>query len=206
MRLVIPCVLLLSAHAAAQEAPTPHYVVECAAQFARTTSHADLVALYGADNVTFETVNREEGETANATVLFAQDPERRLDIEWYDESNRSLPSRIIVFGEQNQWVGPLGIRNGMTIEEIEQRAGKPFKINGFGFDVAGAGHFQETALEDLPGGCSFDGYFDIEGGLPPDHLSRFVGEVEIDSNDADLLTLKPKLWSYSLTYSPPSLD
>lgn len=200
-------VLLLPAHASAQKQHTQpqQYVVECAAQFARTASHVDLVRRYGAKNVSYAIVDR-DGETANATVLFAQDPQRRLDIEWYDESRRRLPSRIVVFGEQNQWIGPLGIRNGMTIEEIEKRAGKPFRINGFGFDVAGAGHFEETVLGKLPGGCAFGGYFEIMDGLPPDHLNRFIGEVEIDSNDPDLRSLKPILWSYSLTYPPQSTD
>lgn len=189
-----------------QRNPPEGYKIECRAPFARTASHADLVKHFGASNVTFETVNREGGEEAKATVLFSKDPTRRLEIEWRDGRKRQRPSTITVFGEGNQWIGPLGIRNGMTIQEIEQRAGKPFKINGFGFDVGGAAHFAETALEKLPGGCAFGGYFDIEGGLPPEHLSRFNGEVEIESNDPDLLTLKPRLWIYTLTYLPPSSD
>jgi len=195
----------MSSHALAREA-LPQLTVECRAQFARTAGHADIVKFYGRKNVTFETVNRAEGETVKATVLFAKDPRRRLEIEWHDGKKRRRPSMITVFGEDNQWIGPLGIRNGMTIQEVEQRAGKPFRINGFGFDVAGAGHFEETALAKLPGGCAIGAHFDIEGGLPPEPLQRFIGEVEIASNDPDLLTLKPRLWIYTLIYPLPGAE
>jgi hypothetical protein len=201
--------LTLASPALAQEkakekaqAPLPRYVVECRGPFARSATHADLVKVYGAKNVSFEDVNRAEGETVKATVLFKKSDVRRLEIEWYDGKKRARPSVITVFGAMNQWTGPLGIRNGMTIQEIEKRAGKPFRINGFAFDVAGAGHFADTKLEKLPGGCEFGGHFEIEGGQPPEHLKRFIGEVEIDSNDPDLLTLKPKLWIWSLRYPP----
>lgn len=199
--------LALASPSLAQEprSPLSQYSIECRGPFARTTSHVDLVKVYGAKNVTFENVNRAEGEVVKATVLFAKDPQRRLDIEWHDVKRRRQPSTITVLGENSRWIGPLGIKTGMTIQDIEQRAGKPFKINGFGFDVAGAGHFAETKLETLPGGCAFGGHFDIEGGLPPEPLKRFIGEVEIDSNDADLLTLKPTLWIFTLTYPSPGV-
>lgn len=196
---------LVTTPALAQNAPKipqPRYEVACRGQFAKTASHADLVKAYGAKNVTFEKVNRAEGELANASVVFGKDPARRLEIEWYDEKKRKNPSTITVFGVENRWIGPFGITNGMTIQRIEQIAGKPFKINGFAFDVAGRGHFEGTKLETIAGGCSFNGHFDIEGGQPPEHLKRFIGEVEIDSNDPDLLTLKPKLWIYTLSYPP----
>jgi hypothetical protein len=139
-----------------------------------------------------------------ATILFANDPKRRLEIEWFDAKKRARPSVITVFGE-SQWVGPLGVRNGMTIQEIEKLAGRPFRINGFQFDVAGAAHVEGTKLEKLPGGCTFGGHFDIDGGLPAgEQFKRFVGEVEIDSNDPLLLTLKPKLWIYTLSYPAPA--
>jgi hypothetical protein len=200
----ITTVLILASPLAAQPAPQipqPRYVVECRGQFGPKATHADLVKIYGARNVTFEEVTRAEGEKVKASVIFSKDPTRRLEIEWFDEKKRAKPNVITVFSEKNQWTGPLGIRNGMTIQEIERRAGKPFKINGFEFDVAGAGHFEGTKLEKLPGGCSFGGHFDIDRALPHE-LRRFVGEVEIDSNDPDLLTLNPKLWIYTLSYPP----
>jgi len=182
--------------------PQPRYELACRGPFSKTASHADLVKRYGAKNVTFEDVNRAEGEIVKATVLFSKDETRRLEIEWYDEEKRR-PSVITVFGEKNRWIGPFGITNGMGIERIEQIAGAPFRINGFEFDVAGAIHAEGTRLEKLPGGCSFGGHFDIEGGLPAgEEYKRFVGEVEIPSDDALLRTLKPKLWIYTLSYPP----
>lgn len=200
--------LVIGAPALAHESNNSRsqYIVECRAQFARTASHADLVRVYGADKVSFSNVNRAEGEVVKATVLFAKDARRRLEIEWHDPKKRRRPSVITIFGEENLWIGPLGIKSGMPIQDIEQRAGKPFKINGFGFDVAGAGHFEGTTLDKLPGGCVFGAHFDIEGGVPPEHLKRFNGEVTIDSNDADLLTLKPRLWIYTLTYPSSAVD
>lgn len=198
---------LLAAPALAQQKPDqkpqipqPRYELACRGQFSKAASHADLVKRYGAKNVTYEDVNRAEGEVVKASVLFSKDPARRLEIEWYDEEKRSRPSTITVFGEKNRWIGPYGITNGMGIARIEQIAGKPFRINGFAFDVAGKGHFEGTKLETLAGGCTFSGHFDIEGGQPPEHLKHFIGEVEIPSDDKDLRSLKPVLWIWTLSY------
>lgn len=204
--LALSFLLVSPALAQAPRSPQPLYSLECRAPFSKTASHAALVKLYGAKNVTFESVMRADGDAVKATVLFARDKRRRLEVEWHDGKKRRRPSTMTVFGENNQWVGPFGIKNGMTIQEIQERAGKPFKINGFGFDVAGAGHFEQTKLEMLPGGCVFGAHFDIEGGVPPAHLERFNGDVEIASNDPDLLTLKPKLWIYTLTYLSSAAD
>ncbi|MBS4083308.1 MAG: hypothetical protein KGZ73_07135 [Rhizobiales bacterium] len=194
--------LLLASPALAQQpqTPQPRYEIACRGQFGPNATHADLVKIYSAKNVTFEEVGRAEGEKAKATVIFAKDPARRLEIEWFDGKKRARPSVITVFGENNRWTGPLGIKNGLTIQEIEKIAGKPFRINGFAFDVAGYAHVEGTRLEKLPGGCAFGGHFEIEGGQPPEHLKRFIGEVEIPSDDKDLLTLKPKLWLWTLSY------
>lgn len=202
MKRIILVLAVLTTPTLAQNAPQipqPQYRVECRGQFGPNATHADLVKAYGARNVTFEEVGRAEGELAKASVIYSKDAKRRIEIEWFDEEKRARPSVITVFGPMNQWIGPLGIRNGMTIQEIERRAGKPFKINGFEFDVAGAAHVEGTKLEKLPGGCTFGGHFDIDRALPHE-LKRFVGEVEIDSNDKDLLTLNPKLWIYTLSY------
>lgn len=185
----------------APQIPQPRYEIVCRGQFGPNATHADLVKAYGAKNVTVEEVARAEGEVVVASVVFAKDPSRRLEVEWFDEEKKARPAVITVFGEKNKWIGPFGIRNGMTIQRIEQIAGKPFRINGFGFDVAGKGHFEGTKLEKLTGGCSFGAHFEIEGGQPPEHLKRFIGEVEIGSNDPDLLSLKPKLWIFTLSYS-----
>jgi hypothetical protein len=201
---------LLTSPALAQQPkpqiPQPRYIIECRAQFGPNATHEDLVRVYGAKNVTIEEVSRAEGEVVVASVIFAKIPTHRLEVEWFDEEKRARPSTITVFGEKNRWIGPFGITNGMTIQRIEQIAGRPFKINGFAFDVAGKGHFEGTKLEKLAGGCSFGAHFEIDGGQPPEHLKHFIGEVEIASNDKDLLTLRPRMWIFTLSYPPPNAD
>jgi hypothetical protein len=195
--------LLLAAPALAQQKPL---TLECAGPLSRNATHTALVKAFGAKNVTYADVSRAEGEMVKATILFADDPKRRVEIEWFDAKKRARPSVITVFGP-SQWTGPFGVKNGMTIQEMEKLAGKPFKINGFEFDVAGAAHVEGTKLEKLPGGCTFGGHFEIEGHLPPgEQYKRFVGEVEIDSNDPLLLSLKPRLWIYALSYPAPNAE
>jgi hypothetical protein len=199
---------LLAAPALAQQKaqiPQPQYQIDCRrlAIFAGNTSHAKLVKRFGAKNVTIEDVKRgEEAEEVNVTVLFAKDPTRRLEIQWLDPSGRTCPTNIEVSGEKNRWLAPYGVKIGMTIQDVEKRNGAPFKIHGFAFDYAGSTIFGESKLGRLPGRCSLHAYFEIEGGQPPDHLKKFIGEVEIDSNDKDLLTLKPKIRAYSIGFPP----
>src|SRR5688500_15346908 len=71
----------------------------CSGPFARTATHAGLAKAFGANNVTFADVNRAEGEVVKATILFAKDPKRRLEVEWFDVKKRARPSVITVFGE-----------------------------------------------------------------------------------------------------------
>jgi hypothetical protein len=206
MKLLLLLLLLLTSPALAQEKakiPQPQYQIDCRrpAPFDGNTSHARLVKHFGANNVTVEDVDRDE-EKVNVTVLFAKDPTRRLEIEWLDKGNRHCPTNIQVFGDKNRWIAPYGVRIGMSIQDVQKRNGKPFKIYGFAFDLAGAAHFGESKLGRLPGRCSLSARFAIEGGQPPEHLKHFIGEVEIDSNDKDLLTLKPKIWMYTISYPP----
>ncbi len=204
LALLIPLTSPALAQNAPQIPPAPRAMkLECAGPFARDTTHAKIVTAFGAQNVQYRSVPRAEGEVVRATVVYPRDPRRRIEVEWFDQKRRARPSVITVFGA-SRWVGPLGVHNGMSIQEVEKIAGAPFKINGFEFDVAGAIHPGTTKLAELPGGCSFGGHFEIEGGGLPqkEEYKRFIGEGEIDSNDPLLLTLKVRLWIYTLSYPP----
>ena len=136
--------------------------------FSADGSHAKLVEAFGAENVIYKRIDRPQGSTGFATILFAQDAARRLIVEWRDAVTRSRPIYIGISG-RSEWTGPLGIRLGATIEEIEQFNGQAFRLNGFGWDLGGNAAFEKNdgKLGDLPGGCQFGFTFEPTAeGLP----------------------------------------
>ena len=107
----------------------------CEGAFARDTTHAKLVAAFGAKNVAFKEVDAAEGSKGRATVLFDDDPTKRIVVFWHDEK-RTRPSMIKV-SAPSLWVGPGGIGNGMKLTDVEKLNGKPFKLAGFDWDGGG---------------------------------------------------------------------
>ena len=110
-------------------------VLGCEGAFARDTTHAKLVAAFGAKNVAFKEVDAAEGSKGRATVLFDDDPTKRIVVFWHDEK-RTRPSMIKV-SAPSLWVGPGGIGNGMKLTDVEKLNGKPFKLAGFDWDGGG---------------------------------------------------------------------
>jgi hypothetical protein len=160
---LLSIVLLLSAAAAAAEDR-----IACSGLFGRDTSHADLVRAFGSENVTYKRIDAPQGSTGMATVLFANNRERRLTIEWFDEANRARPISISI-DHASKWVAPFGIRIGSRIDEVETLNGKPFRMNGFGWDLGGHARFgkDDGRLGSVPGGCHFGIAFEPTAeGLP----------------------------------------
>lgn len=129
---VTAALTMLSAARAAQ--------IDCSGLFGRDTSHAALVKAFGADNVVYKKIDAPQGSTGMATILFERDRERRLTIEWRDELNLARPIYIGIDGP-SKWLTPFGIRSGTPIGEVEKQNGKPFRLNGFGWDLGGAARF-----------------------------------------------------------------
>jgi hypothetical protein len=121
-----------------QDNPVPQKrdVLGCEGAFAKDTSQAKLVTAFGAKNVTFKEVDAAEGSKEKATVLFDDDPTRRIVVFWHDEKNRARPNMIRV-SAPSLWVGPGGIGNGMKLTDVEKLNGKPFKLAGFDWDGGG---------------------------------------------------------------------
>lgn len=111
-------------------------VIACDA-FSADTNETGLKERFGAENVTFQTVDGPEGTQNNATILFANEPARRVQILWRDEAARAHPSDISISGETSEWAGPRGVRLGATLAEIEAANGKPFDVTGFEWDYGG---------------------------------------------------------------------
>ena len=61
-----------------QRAPTT--VVACSGTFAKDSSHLELVTAFKSKNITFTDVEAAHGTKVPASILFPNDPKRRLEV------------------------------------------------------------------------------------------------------------------------------
>lgn len=118
------CGLLLVVSAVAANAGE----LKCEVPFAKDSDRKRLASTFGQSNVARETVYV-EGDAFPASIVFPNDPNRRLEILWWNEKARRQPSSIQADGAG--WFGPKGIRVGMTLSEVEALNGGPFYASGF---------------------------------------------------------------------------
>jgi hypothetical protein len=164
---LLPALLLLTLAPATAETPAPA-TIACTGLFGADTSHAKLAEAFGEANVIFKRIDRPQGSTGFATILFEKDQKRRLVVEWRDNRTRTRPIYIGI-SAPSEWKGPLGIGTGTSLAEIEELNGRRFRLNGFGWDLGGNAAFEKNdgRLGDLPGGCQYGFTFEPTAeGLP----------------------------------------
>ena len=101
------------------------------------TTEAELIRLYGKQNVVPQDVDLGEGETEPGSALFPSDPIRRVEILWKDAGGKRLPKRVQTSGEKTLWKTVHGISLGSSLKRLEQLNRKPFFLAGFGWDYSG---------------------------------------------------------------------
>lgn len=102
------------------------------------TSEADLIAHLGRSQVRRADIATGEGETESGTLLFPDDPTRRIELLWHDPNRREAPAKLIVRSRESAWSIPPGIRIGTDLKTLEGRNGRPFDLAGFDWDYAGS--------------------------------------------------------------------
>lgn len=100
-------------------------------------SQQDLIDAYGAANVRDTSIVLGEGETAPGTMLFPDDPQRRLEVIWSDPAQKRATRRVVLRGERSRWMLPRDVSLGTSLSELEEKNGAPFQLAGFGWDYAG---------------------------------------------------------------------
>jgi hypothetical protein len=172
--------------------------VECASPLARNSNHAKLAAAFGSENVKFEEIGTFEEFTAPATIVYPNDPRRRLEFIWRDKNAKDDLAAIWIRGE-SQWTGPLGMRLGMPISEAEKLNTKPFRLNGFDWDYGGlVTDWQGGAAARLPGGCQMSLMFVPDPRIRD--IDAVVGEQKFLSNDKKMRAVKPFVARIFVTY------
>jgi hypothetical protein len=149
-----PAVEREPADAVAAPAPAPKGArqptmnILCDGPLGKNASHDGLAKAFGARNVVAQGVPPAGG----STVIFPNDPKRRLEINWRDASGRRRPATIVVEGAST-WRAR-GFRIGDPLANVEKVNGRPFRLAGFSGENGGAARdWQGGKLDKLSGGC-----------------------------------------------------
>ncbi|NVO17268.1 MAG: hypothetical protein HXX10_24850, partial [Rhodoplanes sp.] len=164
--------------------------IACSGVFAKSSNHLALAAAFNSKNITFTEVDGPEGSKLNASVLFPDDPKRRLEVLWQNEAARSDTSLIVITG-QSTWTGPKGLKLGLGLAALEKLNGKPFKLSGF--DQADGGavmDWQGGALASVPGGCNVGVRLAADPKAADAAKAQAAGK-ELVSTDAGIKGVKP---------------
>ena len=175
-------------------------VIACSGVFAKDSTHLKLAVKYDSRNIAFGDVDGPDGSKIKASILFPNDPRRRLEVLWNNEASRSDTSIIAINGK-SQWVAPKGLKLGLPLAAVEKMNGKPFKVSAFGADgSASVLGWEGGALSSMPGGCKVGLRFAADGKAPPDARNAVTGDRQLLSNDASLRAVKPSVAEILIGY------
>jgi len=178
----------------------PATEVACTGVFVKDSSHLKLATKYDSRNIVFGKVNGSDATTIDASVLFPNDPKRRLEVLWNNEADRSETSVIAINGK-SQWTAPKGLKLGLAIAALEKANGRPFKLTGFDSDgAASVVGWEGGALATLPGGCKIGIRLFADPKAPEKARSAVAGDNELLSNDPKMLAIKPTIGEILIGY------
>lgn len=168
----------------------PSFELSCAA-FSQVTA-AGLGRQYGDANVSVQTLPGPEGSEAyQATVLFADDPAKRIEIVWDDATDH--PSSVTIHGDASQWRKPDGVTLGSDMAAVEQANGGPFMLSGFDWDYGGQ-------VSDWRGGNLSKESCHIGVGFNPTTQTYPSGEAQVASSAPPMRAAHAKVTQIVLTY------
>ncbi len=97
----VAALVLVAAPLSAQQRaqPTGAHVVACSGTFAKDSSHLKLAMFFDSKNITFTDVAASDGSKVPASVLFPNDPKRRLEVWWSNPTARKDIHLIVIGGQ-----------------------------------------------------------------------------------------------------------
>ena len=198
---VVAALLLVAAPLSAQQRaqPTGAQVVACSGAFAKDSSHLKLAMFFDSKNITFTDVEA-SGSKVPASVLFPNDPKRRLEVWWSNPTARSN-IHLIVIGGQSTWAAPGGLRLGQTLEQVEKLNHKPFKLKGFDKDrIATGSNWDGGALETAAGGCKPGVSLRADAKASAEEIGALSVDREYSSSDPAIRAAKPTVSEILIGY------
>src|SRR5215831_14431304 len=194
-----PALALLAGPLWAQQR-TPTTVVACSGTFAKDSSHLELTTAFNSKNVTFADVEAADGTKVPASILFPNDPKRRLEVWWSDRIHRS-DIHLIVIGGKSTWTAPGGLRLGQTLEQVEKLNHKAFKLKGFDKDgIATGSDWDGGALATVAGGCKPGISLRADAKASAEKIGALSADEEYSSSDPAIRAAKPTVSEILIGY------
>jgi hypothetical protein len=175
-------------------------IVTCSGVFGPDSNHLKLAAAFQSRNVAFTQVDAGSGGKVMASVLFAKDPKRRLEVWWSKPATRSDTHLIVINGQSN-WSAPGDLHLGMTLANLEQLNGKPFKLSGFDkSNIAALSNWNGGQLAALPGGCKVGISLRAAPTAPASAIRTLPADREFTSSDTALRAANPTVSEILVAY------
>jgi len=179
---------------------TPTTVVACSGTFAKDSSHLELATAFNSKNVTLADVEAADGTKVPASILFPNDPKRRLEVWWSDRTHRS-DIHLIVIGGKSTWTAPDGLRLGQTLEQVEKLNHKPFKLKGFDKDrIATVSDWDGGELATLAGDCNAGLSLRADAKASAEKIGELSADKEYSSSDPAIRAAKPTITEILIGY------
>jgi hypothetical protein len=173
--------------------------IACSGAFARDSHHLKLIMTYDRKNVDFSEVDSGSGKTM-ASILYPNDPKRRLEV-WWSGVDKRKDIYLIAINGSSTWMGPGGLRLGLSLSDLEKLNRKPFKLRGFDKDNAIAViDWEGGALTALPGGCKAGVTLNAQAKAPAEVLAVLPADREVSSADAALRAVRPAVTEILIGY------
>jgi hypothetical protein len=174
--------------------------------FPPTVSLTQLLKTFATADVGRDSVplGPSEGDMVPATVLFATDPARRIEIVWKDAAAQTRPQFVLIARRPTRWRTPGGVTIGTSLRDLERLNGRPFRLAGFGFDGSGAvTSWNGGRLSKLTHGrCQLRVNADslTAAGLRSARFRTVIGEREFSSAAPAMQVLNPRVSRLLLEY------
>ena len=168
----------------------PATTVACSGVFGKDSTHLKLAIKYDSRNIVFGEVDGPDGTRLNASIIYPNDPRRRLEVLWNNEGSRS-DTQLIAINGRSQWTAPKGLKLGLPLAALEKANGRPFKLSGFDQQgYASVTGWEGGALSSLPGGCRVGIRLAADGKAPDEARGAVSGDRNLNSNDPALRAVK----------------
>lgn len=181
--------------------------------FPRGFSEDDLRARFGAENVVRDQVAFFDDGPQETTVVFPNEPSKRLFITFSDLENGTGPGGIRISDLNSRWQNIDGLSTGDTLLAVEEANGWPFRLNALTFEGGGRvrswGQGRLTNLDSGLPDCRMTIGFGIRSDVPLDRLlvrqvsSLLIRELSsrgLSSGHPALQELNPVIDVMSISY------